>query len=114
MNGDLSNYASVSFTPESDTNTLSCANPLGVVPKLVHITTSDRSQGAMFDFACVPAFGGAAYYTTSEQYGYWTATNPSTSYRTFNLTSSTIEVQRAASATGRWLSGVTYTVHIYA
>ena len=55
----LTQYAAVPVTPESDLAMITCANPLGVEPKLVRVKTNDRSEAAarIYEFVLTPSFG---------------------------------------------------------
>lgn len=114
----LTQYATTTFLPEGSTNILTVSNPLGVVPKLVRVRTEDRSIGGMFDLVVIDELGAGAYTGAGgdEFYAIWKPITESigTLPRRYLFTDSAIEIQRGGSATGRWLAGITYTVHIYA
>jgi len=115
MIGDLSLHAVVTVTPESDLNMLTCVNPLGIVPKLVRIRSGDHPIG-MFDFAAIPEAGAGGYvYQGSDAAQPWSLVSEEPSNpRQFRMTESAIEIQRGSSAAGKWKTGSTYTIHIYA
>lgn len=116
MIGDLSLHAVVTVTPESDLNMLTFVNPLGIVPKLVRIRSGDHPAGGMFDFAAIPEFGVGGYiYQGSDASQPWNMVSEEpSSPRQFRTTESAIEIQRGAAASGKWKTGITYTIHIYA
>ena len=115
MIGDLSLHAVVTVTPESDLNMLTCENPLGIVPKLVRIRSGDHPNG-MFDLAAIPEVGAGGYvYQGNDAANVWNvASEEPSNPRQFRMTESAIEIQRGAAAAGKWKTGSTYTIHIYA
>lgn len=114
--GDLTQYAKVEVTPDSNQNLLTCANPLGVLPKLVRVASGDRESAApIYGYTCVPAFcveGHVLSGNDRANYGTPVAGTPG-NYREFRFTDSTIEIFRPASGS-KWTADKTYTVHIYA
>jgi hypothetical protein len=115
MMGDFSIYARVTVTPDAATNLLTCENPLGVIPKMVHVYPSQIDNGGIADCVLTADYGGGVYVdgTGVNRYQNWSPED-SINPRTYLLTANAISIQRGGSATGKWLAGVTYTVHIYA
>ena len=115
MIGDLSIHACVTVTPDADSSLLTCENPLGVIPKMVHVYPNQIVNGGMADCVLTTDYGGGVYVDGSgaKRYQQWTPED-SINPRTYLLTANAISIQRGGSATGKWLSGTTYTVHIYA
>lgn len=119
MLGNLTSYSKVSVTPASNQTLLQCNNPLGVIPKLVHITTTDRSSSydCIFDYLLTPDCGAVLYeYNSANSYnpGVVSDTDSPTALRAYYLAADTIAVQRPTTSTTRWRAGVTYDIHIYA
>ena len=119
MLGNFTSYSKVSVTPTSNQTLLQCNNPLGVIPKLVHITTTDRSSSydCIFDYLLTPECGAVLYEYQSAnayQYGVVSNTDSPTAVRAYYLAADTIVVQRPTSGTTRWRAGITYDIHIYA
>ena len=115
MIGDLSLHAVVTVAPESDTNMLTCVNPLGIVPKLVRVR-SDNHPSGMFDFAAIPEVGVGGFLSQENDASqFWNVVSEEpSSPRQVRMTESAIEIQRGASAGGKWKTGSTYTIHSYA
>ena len=117
----LTQYAAVSVTPETDLAKITCANPLGVEPKLVRVKTNDRSEAAsrLYEFVLTPSFGATLNrYNSAENVreSIRFESTPGTgtsSYRAYHMTANTIEIAQS-STTSKWKAGVTYTFHIYA
>lgn len=123
MLGYFSKYASVKVTPSS-TAKLSVENPLGVVPKYVHVTSEH-------DAAPYTAKGYARECWLADFRGSLYATNGSTgedmtnimspvqqaptAVQTYYFGADTVEIYKGTgSVSGRWHTSTEYTVHIYA
>ena len=116
MIGEFSRHASVDIIPDANTNQLSCTNPLGVVPKCVKVSTSDRSLWGIMSFSATQTTGVGAY-RKSDEASYCNAYLPDSGLTTVGkywFTANTIDIMRAATGNVKWLAGVTYAVHIYA
>ena len=119
MLGELSLYATVSVTPESDLSIIVCANPLGVEPKLVRVKTDNRSEASarIYEFALIRSFGATLNrYNNAENARLCPRTESTpagSNYRAYHMSGDTIEIVRSA-ATSQWKAGTTYTFHIYA
>ena len=119
--GNFTSYAVASVTPERDTNIISVTNPLGVVPKLVHVRTTDRpvtsDESCIYEFVLLPNIGASMYRYNSNDNARQAAptaeTPASSSYRQYRLTANTIEIVRATIGSV-WRAGVTYSFNFYA
>ena len=117
----LTKYEAVSVTPDSDLAKITCANPLGVEPKLVRVKTNDRSEAAsrLYEFVLTPSFGATLNrYNSAEntRESIRSESSPGTgtsSFRAYYMTADTIEIVKSATPAS-WKAGVTYTFHIYA
>ena len=117
MTGDFSQYAAVTFTPKSNANLLTVENPLGVVPKLVRVKTTDRTTDTsmVYEFAGASAIGVDyhVYSGNDTVQTYIPTDSEPSSVRTYRFTASAVEVYKPG-AVPTFKAGVTYTVHIYA
>lgn len=123
MIGSLSQYASAKATP-SATTILSVTNPLGVMPKYVHIECDTdsapfTSNGYVREAALTDSFGYC--YTTNGSSGgltgyvYSPVSDTPTAVNTFRITADVIEVYKGTgSITSRWETNTEYTIHVYA
>lgn len=123
MIANFTEYAEVKVTPSTITM-ITVQNPLGIVPKYVHITCEHDSAPYTID-------GYLREVWLSQKEGMMYGTNGSdgsyhgkflrpvnqspTSTETFYLSSTEISIYKGNGAvSGRWRTDTEYTVHIYA
>ena len=123
MISDLTKYAQVKITP-STINILSVQNPLGIVPKYIHITCDNDSapylsNGYIREFQSSQWLGHEIGTNGSNgtllQHPFYPVSETPTAVNRFHLSESIIEIYKGnGSISGRWHTGTEYTVHIYA
>ena len=123
MIADFTKYAQIKATPSAE-KMLSVQNPLGIIPKYVHIACDHDSvpyttNGYLKELWLNDSFGmgvGTNGSTGVNSYGgYKTVSQTPTQNEAFYLSVSEISIYKGSgTVSNRWHTGTEYTVHIYA
>lgn len=123
MLAGLQSYASVKVTPSANT-ILTATNPLGVIPKYIHITCEHNSapyseNGYLIEGWLTGEYGsffGKNGSTGANSVTHSVLVNQTpAAVQTHYISADTISIYKGnGTVSGRWHTGTEYTVHCYA
>ena len=116
MFGEFTQYIKISATPETVT-AFTITNPLGVIPKYVHIECPNITSGTDLREAHLTPSYGAGFYVSSggvPSSGAYKPTETASVNSEFYFTASELKIRAQGSGTGRWRTTEPYDIHLYA